>query len=135
MFFFSWRIFTFTNAMTCFNIRTWNVDLNLTENMDYFSSRFSSLTSSGIPVISKLFLFPYCSKWFPFISSDITLFSRFFTFMRKRWFSSWRSFMITSFKLSNSLFNPSKRESIFFSRLIIKLDVCGSNIIFFIISN
>ena len=64
------------------HIRTWDVELNLTKNLNYFF--FQVFVTYGIPVISKLFLLPYCSKWFPLISYDMTLFSRLFTFMRKR---------------------------------------------------
>ena len=64
------------------HIRTWDVELNLTKNLNYFF--FQVFVTYGIPVISKLFLLPYCSKWFTLISYDMTLFSRLFTFMHKR---------------------------------------------------
>ena len=39
--------------------------------------------------------------------------------------------MIASFKLSNALSYPSKQEDVFFSRLIIRSDVCGSDTLSF----
>ena len=112
-------------------VRTWDVELNLTKNLDYFILQVFVTTSFDIPVISKLSLLPYCSKWFRLISYDMKLLSRLFIFMRKRWFSTWRSFTIASFKLSTALSNPSKQDHVFSSRLIIRSEVFGSDISFF----
>ena len=51
-----------------------------------FSSSFWSSTSSGIPVISRLFLRPYCSRELLFSSSEISFFSRLIIILRNLWF-------------------------------------------------
>ena len=60
-----------------------------------YSSRFWSSTSSGIPVISRLFLGPYCSKELLFSSCRITFFSRFFI-----------CFIVSGFQPVNLLLHP-----------------------------
>ena len=117
---FFWRIYTFTNAMTCFNIRNWVVELNLTKNLNFFFFQVFVTYVIWYSCNLLVVLLPYCSKWFPLISSDMTLFSRLFTFMRKRWFSTWWHFMVASFKLSTASSNPSKRDNVFSSRLILR---------------
>ena len=93
-----------------------------------FHSRSTSSISFEIPVISKLFLRPYCSKRFPFSSREITFFFKLSTLKLKRWFSICKFFMTTSYKFRSSLSTPSKRINIVFSRFMInseKLEFSG----------
>ena len=88
-----------------------------------FCSRFWSGTLWRIPQISMLFFRPYCSKELWSLSSDITLLSKSLTFFLRRWFSTWRLLIITSFKFSIALSKPSNLEAYLFSKLKIKLAV------------
>ena len=88
-----------------------------------FCSRFWSGTLWRIPQISMLFFRPYYSKELWSLSSDITLLSKSLTFFLRRWFSTWRLLIITSFKFSTALSKPSNLEVYLFSKLKIKLAV------------
>ena len=88
-----------------------------------FSSRFWSLISSGIPLISRIFLRPYRSKELLFSSSEIAFFWRLFILLRGLWFTTCKSFIITFFKFSISLSRLSKRNNDLLSRFMISSDV------------
>ena len=91
-----------------------------------FSSTNSwSSTLTGIPVISRLFLRPYCSEELLFYSREATFFSRLFMLLQSLWFLTFQNLIITYFKFSISLSKLSKRKSNVLSRLMISLDVSG----------
>ena len=85
----------------------------------FFSSKQLSLTESGIPDTSILFLLPYCSSLFWSISREVTLLSKLQTFCLKRSLSAYRFLMITSFTFCNSFVNSSNHDSNFVSKFVI----------------
>ena len=90
-----------------------------------FSSRFWSSASSGILVIWRLFLRPYCSKKLMFSSSEIIFFQGYLFYGRSLWFSTCKSFIIKSFKFSICLSKLSKRDNNLLLKLMISSDDTG----------